>query len=200
MWGQLVKLRIRKRDSIMATMTLLGISGALRAGSTNRKLLREAARLFGECTYVEADLQMPLYDGDLEEADGIPDAAERIAAQIAEADAVIVSTPEYNKGPPGVLKNALDWVSRVPGTPWADKPVAVMSAAAGRAGGERAQMILRGYMVPFRPHLITGPEVHLAAASKQFDENGTLQGEQYIKDLTALMMTLRDAVSRAAAH
>ncbi|MEO1365224.1 MAG: NADPH-dependent FMN reductase [Pseudomonadota bacterium] len=184
----------------MATMTLLGISGALRAGSTNRKLLREAARLFGECTYVEADLQMPLYDGDLEEADGIPDAAERIAAQIAEADAVILSTPEYNKGPPGVLKNALDWVSRVPGTPWADKPVAVMSAAAGRAGGERAQMILRGYMVPFRPHLITGPEVHLAASSKQFDENGTLQGELYIKDLTALMTALRNAVSQAAAH
>ena len=126
----------------MATTTLLGISGALRAGSTNRKLLREAARLFGECTYVEADLQMPLYDGDLEEADGVPESAERIAAQLAEADAVILSTPEYNKGPSGVLKNALDWGSRVPGTPWADKPVVVMSAAAGRAGGERAQIRL----------------------------------------------------------
>ena len=200
MWCQLVKLTAIRRDSILATTTLLRISGALRAGSTIRKLLREAARLFGECTYVEADLQMPLYDGDLEEADGVPESAERIAAQIAEADAVILSTPEYNKGPSGVLKNALDWVSRVPGTPWADKPVAVMSAAAGRAGGERAQMILRGYMVPFRPHLITGPEVHLAASSKQFDENGTLLGEQYVKDLSALMAALRDAVSRAGAH
>ena len=178
--------------------TLLGISGALRAGSTNRKLLREAARLFGDCTYVEADLQMPLYDGDFEAAEGVPDAAERIAAQIDEADAVILSTPEYNKGPSGVLKNALDWVSRVPGTPWAGKPVAVMSAAAGRAGGERAQLILRTYLVPFRPHLIMGPEVHLAASSSQFDENDMLVGEQYVKDLTALMDGLRNAVARAA--
>ena len=182
------------------TTTLLGISGALRAGSTNRKLLREAVRLYGDCTYVEADLQMPLYDGDLEEAEGVPEAAERLAAQIAEADAVILSTPEYNKGPSGVIKNALDWVSRGPGTPWSGKPVAVMSAAAGRAGGERAQMILRSYLVPFRPHLLMGPEVHLAASSSQFDENGTLQGEQYIKDLTALMTGLREAVTRAAAH
>ncbi|MEO1778211.1 MAG: NADPH-dependent FMN reductase, partial [Pseudomonadota bacterium] len=97
------------------TTTLLGISGALRAGSTNRKLLREAVRLYGDCTYVEADLQMPLYDGDLEEAEGVPEAAERLAAQIAEADAVILSTPEYNKGPSGVIKNALDWVNRLAG-------------------------------------------------------------------------------------
>lgn len=184
----------------MATTTLLGISGALRAGSTNRKLLREAARLYGDCTYVEADLQMPLFDGDLEAAEGVVEAAERLAAQIAEADAVLVSTPEYNKGPSGALKNALDWVSRVPGSPWNGKPVAVMSAAAGRAGGERAQLILRTYLVPFRPHLITGPEVHLAASSSQFDENGMLVGEQYVKDLSALMDNLRDAVSRSAAR
>lgn len=184
----------------MATTTLLGISGALRAGSTNRKLLREAARLFGECTYVEADLQMPLYDGDLEDAEGAPEAAERLTSQIAEAHAVILSTPEYNKGPSGVIKNALDWVSRVPGTPWAGKPVAVMSAAAGRAGGERAQMILRSYLVPFRPHLVMGPEVHVANCASQFDENGALLGEQYVKDLTILMDGLRDAVSRAATH
>ena len=130
----------------------------------------------------------------------MPEAAERLAAQIAEADGVVVATPEYNKGPPGALKNALDWVSRVPGSPWADKPVAVMSAAAGRAGGERAQMILRGYLVPFRPHLVTGPEVHLAASAQQFDENGTLTGEMYVKDLTALMDRLRLAITRSAVH
>ena len=180
----------------MTTPTLLGISGALRAGSTNRKLLREAARLFGECSYVEADLQMPLYDGDLEEADGVPEPAERLAAQIDEAHAVIISTPEYNKGPSGVLKNAMDWVSRVPGNPWEDKPVAVMSAAAGRAGGERAQLVLRTLLVPFRPRLLLGPEVHLAASSKQFDDDGMLTGEQYLKDLGALMQKLRDDAIR----
>ncbi|MEP1200183.1 NADPH-dependent FMN reductase [Tateyamaria sp.] len=180
----------------MSTPTLLGISGSLRADATNRKLLREAARLFGPCTYVEADLRMPLYDGDLEEAEGIPQAAVTLSEQIATADAVIMSTPEYNKGPSGVLKNALDWVSRTKGGPWAGKPVAVMSSAAGRAGGERAQLILRTYMVPFRPRLLPGPEIHLASASNQFDDAGQLTGEMYIKDLTALMENLKAEIVR----
>ena len=111
--------------------------------------------------------------------------------QIKAADAVVISTPEYNKGPSGALKNALDWVSRTDGTPWAAKPVAVMSAAAGRAGGERAQMVLRGFMVPFRPHILQGPEIHLAASYEAFDEIGCLMGEMYIQALTALMPALR---------
>ncbi|MEO0865473.1 MAG: NADPH-dependent FMN reductase [Pseudomonadota bacterium] len=175
----------------MTTPTLLGISGSLRTGATNRKLLREAARLFGECSYVEADIQMPLYDGDQEQADGMPDAATRLVAQIAEANAVIISTPEYNKGPSGALKNALDWVSRSEVKPWGGKPVAVMSAAAGRAGGERAQTILRAYMVPFRPRILQGPEIHLAASGSQFDTNDMLTGEIYVRELTQLMKALR---------
>lgn len=180
----------------MSTPTLLGISGSLRADATNRKLIREAARLFGPCTFIEADLQMPLYDGDLEEAEGVPEAAVTLSEQIASADAVIISTPEYNKGPSGALKNALDWVSRTKGGPWAGKPVAVMSSAAGRAGGERAQLILRTYMVPFRPRLLPGPEIHLASAGNQFDEAGQLTGEMYIKDLTALMENLKAEIAR----
>ncbi|MGD1880883.1 MAG: NADPH-dependent FMN reductase [Paracoccaceae bacterium] len=179
----------------MTTPTLLGISGSLRAEATNRKLLREAARLFGECTYIEADLNLPLYDGDAEADNGVPDAVKTLAQQIEEADAVIISTPEYNKGPSGVLKNALDWVSRVEGQHWSGKPVAVMSAAAGRAGGERAQMILRGFMVPFRPRILQGPEIHLAASSSQFDENGQLTGEIYVRELTQLMQSLRAEIS-----
>lgn len=181
---------------MMSTPTLLGISGSLRTGATNRKLLRESARLFGDCSYVEADLMMPLYDGDLEESDGIPDAATTLAAQIAEADAVVISTPEYNKGPSGVLKNALDWVSRVKGNPWADKPVAVMSAASGRAGGERAQMILRGYLVPFQPRVLQGPEIHLAACQDQFDDNDMLISDVYTSELTGLMQKLRAELMR----
>ena len=180
----------------MGTHTLLGLSGALRAGSTNRKLLREAARLFDPARYTEADLNLPLYDGDAEDAHGIPDAVQRLADQIAAADAVVISTPEYNKGPSGVLKNALDWVSRTRGAPWRDKPVAVMSAAAGRAGGERAQMVLRGFLVPFRPRLLTGPEMHLADSRNQFDENGRLTGELYLRTLTELMQALRAGIAR----
>ena len=175
---------------------LLGLSGSLRAGSGNRKLLREAARLFGPCTYQEADLRLPLYDGDDESANGIPASVQSLSDQIAAADAVLISTPEYNKGPSGVLKNALDWVSRTDGAPWKGKPVAVMSAAAGRAGGERAQMVLRGFMVPFRPRILQGPEMHLAGVGSAFDDDGLLQGDLYIKTLQELMDALRVEVER----
>ncbi|MCX7558490.1 NAD(P)H-dependent oxidoreductase [Sulfitobacter sp. F26204] len=175
----------------MTSPKLLAISGSLRAEATNTKLMREAARLFGDHEYTEADIAFPLYDADDEVAQGVPKKVQKVAAQIAAADAVIISTPEYNKGPSGVLKNALDWISRVEGNPWNDKPVAVMSAAAGRAGGERAQMVLRGFMVPFRPRILQGPEIHLAASSQAFDENGHLTGEIYVKELTALMVALR---------
>ncbi|MEX0276260.1 MAG: NADPH-dependent FMN reductase [Ruegeria sp.] len=175
----------------MSEPNLLGLSGSLRQNATNRKLLREAARLFDPGRFVEADLNLPLYDGDLEEGEGIPEAVRTLADQIAQADAVIISTPEYNKGPSGVLKNALDWVSRTEGNPWANKPVAVMSAAAGRAGGERAQMILRAYMVPFQPCILQGPEIHLANSSNEFDDDGKLSSERYEKSLHKLMQKLR---------
>lgn len=175
---------------------ILGISGSLRAEATNRKLLREAARLFGDGDFSEADIDMPLYDGDDEESTGMPDAAKKLHTQIEAADAVLISTPEYNKGPSGALKNALDWVSRVEGNPWNGKPVAVMSAAAGRAGGERAQMVLRGFMVPFRPAILQGPEIHLAASHKAFDEKDQLIGDIYIRDLTTLMKNLRALIDQ----
>lgn len=180
----------------MAQYQLLGLSGALRSASTNTKLLQEAARLFGDCTFTQADLNLPLYDGDLEQAQGIPAQVQKIADQIAQADAVLISTPEYNKGPSGVLKNALDWVSRTDGNPWQSKPVAVMSAAAGRAGGERAQMVLRGFMVAFQPRILQGPEVHLANSSNEFDDAGQLTSELYAKTVTQLMENLRIEIAR----
>ncbi|MFC3117691.1 NADPH-dependent FMN reductase [Jhaorihella thermophila] len=175
----------------MSDPVLLGICGALRRESTNRKLLREAARLFGPCDYVEADLRLPLFDADLQEAEGIPVEVQRLADQVAAADAVVISTPEYNKAPPGVLKNALDWISRTEGKPWQNKPVAVMSAAAGRAGGERAQSLLRLYMVPFQTRILQGPELHVADSAAQFDAAGRLVSERYARVLGQLMAKLR---------
>lgn len=172
------------------TVKLLGISGSLRKDATNRKLIREAARLFGECDYTEADLRLPLYDGDLESAEGIPASVQTLADQIAGADAVVISGPEYNKGVSGVLKNALDWVSRTEGNPWLNKPVAILSAAGGRAGGERTQTMLRSCMVAFRPRILQGPEILVAQSSSQFDEDGRLTNERYEKALTELMQAL----------
>ena len=166
------------------------MSGAMRAASTNKLLVREAVRLFGPNDYSEADLKLPLYNGDDEDATGVPKGVEVLASQIAAADAVIISTPEYNKGPSGALKNALDWVSRTNGNPWVDKPVAVMSAAAGMSGGVRAQVIFRTYMLPFRARVVAAPEVHLGESSNQFDENGQLTNKSAAKALTELMQNL----------
>lgn len=178
----------------MATPNLLGISGSLRAEATNTKLVREAARLFGDATFTLADINLPLFDADAEAETGIPSTVQLLAEQIAAADAIVVSTPEYNKGPSGALKNALDWASRVGGAPWKGTPVAVMSASSGRAGGERAQLILRGFLTPFRPRLISGPEMHLAASNSQFDENGHLTSEIYLETLQELMNALRTEI------
>ncbi|SLN44166.1 NADPH-dependent FMN reductase [Roseisalinus antarcticus] len=171
--------------------TLLGIAGALRAESTNRKLVREAVRLFAPDDFIEADLRLPLFDGDLQKASGIPPSVQTLADQIASASAVVISTPEYNKALSGVLKNALDWVSRTKGAPWRDKPVAMMSAADGRAGGERSQYSLRLCMIPFRPRLLPGPEVMIADSSNAFDQDGRLTNERSLAGLQELMDQLK---------
>ncbi|WP_300580381.1 NAD(P)H-dependent oxidoreductase [Marivita sp.] len=175
----------------MAEFKLVGLCGSLRKASTNRLLMLEAVRRFGDADFVEGDLRLPLYDGDLEAESGIPAEVQALADQIAASDAVIVATPEYNKGISGVLKNALDWVSRTKGAPWANKPVALMSAAAGRAGGERTQNMARLCLTPFRPLLITGPEVMVAATAQQWDDQGRLINELNAKALDELMQVLR---------
>ena len=129
---------------------LLGISGSLRKGSCNTRLVRLAGSLWDGPVEL-ADLRLPLYDGDLEQAEGIPPEVQRLSDQIAAAEAVVISTPEYNKSLSGVLKNGLDWVSRTKPLPWPRKPVALLSAAASVQGGARGQFALRLAMTPFRP-------------------------------------------------
>ena len=178
----------------MSSGRLLGICGSLREGSFNRKLMREAATIFDAADFTEANLRLPLYDGDLEAAEGTPAEVQTLADAISAADAVIISGPEYNKGLSGVLKNALDWVSRTKGAPWKDKPVAIMSATAGRAGGERTQMTLRHCLNPFRPHVLPGPEILVAQADKQF-EGAHLINEFNRTALEELMADLRAAAN-----
>jgi len=175
----------------MTQFNLLGISGSLRQGSFNRRLIREAGRLMEDAAFTEADIDLPLYNGDVEDSDGIPAKVQVLADQIAAADAVVISTPEYNQSFSGVLKNALDWVSRTEGAPWKGKPVALISAAAGRAGGARAQYALRLAMTTFRPRLLMGPEVMVAGAPDQFTNGKLAEDEVYERSLKVLMKLLK---------
>lgn len=173
---------------------LLGLSGSLRAGSFNRKLLRLSADVYGADTFVEADLRFPLFDGDLQEAEGIPASVQLLADQIAQAEAVVIATPEYNGALSGVLKNALDWVSRVEGNPWLDKPVAVQSATGGRSGGALAQASLRAVMTPFAARVLSGRDVMVAQAWGEFDADGQLKNERYEAALQKQMAALKALV------
>ncbi|TQM92182.1 NADPH-dependent FMN reductase [Roseinatronobacter monicus] len=175
----------------MSELKLVGLCGSLRKESWNRKLMHAAREAFGPAEFAEGNLRLPLFDEDLE-AQGMPAEVTKLKDLIANADAVVIACPEYNKAPPGVLKNALDWLSRG-GAPWKDKPVAIVSAAAGRAGGERTQFALRLMMVAFRPYLLQGPEMLLSNPSKAFDDQGNLTDEMATKLLNELMQDLRSA-------
>ncbi len=105
----------------------------------------------------------------------------------------MISTPEYNKNPSGVLKNALDWVSRVRPVPLAGKPVAVVSAAAGLAGGQRATAALYVMLIPFKVRLVAEVEVAVGHAGSRFDGDGRLADEKLLAALEKQMAALRAA-------
>jgi chromate reductase, NAD(P)H dehydrogenase (quinone) len=174
----------------MTKAILLGLCGSLRADSYNRKLMLEAARRWPG-TFIEGSLRLPLYDGDLE-AGGLPTGVTELARQVAAADALVLACPEYNKGPPGVVKNALDWLSRARPNPLLGKRVAIVSATAGRAGGERAQVMLRSMLVPHRVRALTWPEVLVGGAEREFDAEGKLVAESYRTALDTLITRLAD--------
>lgn len=179
----------------MSDPKLLTLCGSLRKASFNRKLLAEAVAQFGPAEVTDANLRLPLFDGDLQAEQGIPPQVQTLAQQILNADGIIISSPEYNKGITGVLKNALDWISRVEGSVLKDKPVALMSAANGRSGGETAQYMTRACLIPLQPRLINGPFVMIASASKEF-ESGKLENERYVANVAALMQALKTEITR----
>jgi chromate reductase len=175
------------------TMKLLGISGSLRKGSFNTMLVKEAARLFDPSEFTLADIRFPLYDGDIEASEGLPEPVQTLIAQINDSDCIVISTPEYNSNISGVLKNALDWISRSRPMPLGGKPVAILSAAAGRTGGARSQFSLRHCLTPFRPNILQGPEMLVAGAHSAFDDDGRLKDETTTEILGNLMDALKKA-------
>ena len=120
-------------------MKLIGLSGSLRAGSLNTKLLQEAGRLCpAGVELIEGSIRgVPLYDGDVERDQGIPSAVETLKDQVAGSDGLLLVSPEYNNSIPGVFKNAIDWMSR-PSTDIArvfgGKPFAITGASPGNFG------------------------------------------------------------------
>jgi chromate reductase len=123
---------------------IIGISGSLRVGSLNAALLRTAATLMpaGSTLEIATIKSIPLYDGDLETAEGIPAAVQSLKDQIAASDGLLLVTPEYNNSMPGVLKNAVDWLTRPAsdiGKVFGNRPVAVIGASPGGFGTILAQ-------------------------------------------------------------
>jgi NAD(P)H-dependent FMN reductase len=169
-------------------MKLVGISGSLRKDSYNTALLRAAADLMPEGTSlaVETIHGIPLYDADAEAADGIPARVEELKESIIGAEGVILATPEYNNSMPGVLKNAVDWLSRPPADSpkvFANRPFAVIGASPGGFGTVLAQSawlpVLRTLGV--RPWF--GAKMMLSQAGKAFDDSGQLADENARKRL-----------------
>ncbi len=153
-------------------MKICGISGSLRTKSYNTALLRAVQELAApdhEVTIAEyADI--PLYNGDIEAAEGIPASVERVAGMIREADALLIVTPEYNAGIPGVLKNAMDWISRVKPSVYDNKPTAMMGTSPGKLGTVRAQMQLRNQLANLNCRTVAQPMIYVGEAGKFFDD------------------------------
>ena len=162
---------------------IAGITGSLRQGSYNRALLRAAAELMPEGAVVNVlpiD-EVPLYNGDVEQSAGIPSAVAALKDGLAGASGLVLVTPEYNNGIPGVLKNAIDWMSR-PATDiprvFGGKPVAMLGATQGGWGTVLAQNAWLPVLRTLRMELWTaqGP-FYVSGAAKVFDGNGLADQE-----------------------
>jgi chromate reductase, NAD(P)H dehydrogenase (quinone) len=172
-------------------VTILGIAGSLRQQSFNKGALRAAQKLCPEGARLDLyDLAgLPLFNQD-EERNPNPKVAD-FKQRIRAADAILISTAEYNYGMPGVLKNALDCASRPYGdNAWDGKPVAIMSAAMSMGGGVRAQYQLRQCFVFLNMEAVVQPEVAIANAPERFDAQGNLTDETSKKLIGQLMQKL----------
>jgi chromate reductase len=162
----------------MTQLDIVGICGSLRGGSLNRMALR----LAGEAMPSDMALDpveirdVPFFDGDVL-AKGFPVPVAALRERIRRADGVLIVTPEYNFSIPGVLKNALDWVSRGDDQPFAFKPVAILTASPGPLGGARVQYDLRKVLLFMNAQVLAKPEVFIGGAVAKFGPDGRCTDE-----------------------
>src|SRR3954464_8915112 len=155
---------------------VVGFAGSLRRASYNRALLRAAAELAAPTLHIIVhDLSpIPLYNGDVE-AEGAPSSVTELRTAVRQADALLIATPEYNHGVPGVLKNTIDWLSRPPrDSALNGKAAAIMGASPGMTGTARSQSQLRQAFVFTNTYALLQPEVLVGRAHEKFDADGRL--------------------------
>jgi len=169
------------------SIRVAGIVGSLREGSLNKGLLRAAAKLAPAGMEIEIYSRLgdiPPYNDDVFQK-GDPEPVANLKNFIGGADALLISTPEYNYGIPGVLKNAIDWASRPAGKSVLNrKPAAIMGCSPGLGGTIRAQHALRQSFVFTETHAMLQPEIKLPSAAPLFDSSAKLIDEntrQYVK-------------------
>jgi len=180
------------------TLRVAGIVGSLRAASYNGWLLRAAAELAPPgLTIVPVGLaEIPMFNQDVE-ALGEPAPVATLRAGLREADAVLIASPEYNYGPPGVLKNAIDWISRPPGNaPLHKKPVAIMGAGPGGSGTMRMQSQLRLTLQAIGAYAMPKPEVAIVSCRDKFDAEGRLTDQKTREHLEGFLVAFADWTRR----
>jgi len=173
---------------------VVAFAGSLRRRSYNRALVAAAESLSPNGMTIETVEigGLPFYDADLE-AEGDPEAVTAFKAALNGADGVLIATPEYNDGIPGVLTNAIDWASRLPGrAPLAGKPVALMGASPSQVGTARAQLHLRQLLGHLHARVLPPPELLVALAHQRFDDSLQLTHEP----TRAVLATLLERFSR----
>jgi chromate reductase len=182
-------------------LKLVTLLGSLRQGSYNAAVARALPALAPEGVEVLAlpsIRDIPLYDADVQ-AEGFPPAVIALADQIRAADGVVIVTPEYNYSVPGALKNAIDWLSRVPEQPLAGKPVAIQTASMGVIGGARCQYHLRQVLVFLDSQVLNKPEVMIGAVQNKVDaRSGELTDEDTRKFVAGQLTSFAAFIRRVS--
>jgi chromate reductase len=175
-------------------VSIVGISGSLRKASCSTEILRVLAKESSPAIHVHLVTleEIPPYNEDLDPATGVP-AVNALKRLISASDGVLISTPEYNRGIPGVLKNALDWLSRpVFKSCFKDKPVSIISSSKAFTGGVRAQYQLRETLISMHAQLVMGPEVIVAGIHRNL--GGEFYADEYgLAFMLKSLNRLRDA-------